>query len=343
MEVDGRPTEPTRVQDLWFEDGNLVISAGNSQYRVYRGILALHSPVFQDMFSFPQPPDSDSEMVDGCPIVRLTDAEEEVTSFLKAIFHPTFFPSFPAQTKFHTIVGCLRLGHKYGVDYLRRRALIHLSSGYRTKLSDLDALVFLRNGSEEHLPSKTRSWIAEETERGGITIIEAIKLAREVDAPWILPHAFHCLAIYYDPGEPDSGSNFNGAALELSAPDQQSIARGHSKQVLSSATEILRFLSHPLNITGCISPSVCISKRLRATERNRENLQINAAMPLEIWGSDEWKLLEGLCPTCLDVLKKKHANARQAFWDGLPELYDFPPWEELEKMKADAIGDNLFC
>ncbi|KAF8145623.1 hypothetical protein K438DRAFT_1425906, partial [Mycena galopus ATCC 62051] len=47
-------------QDLWFEDGNIVIQAGNSQFRVYRGVLAKRSSVFQDMLSSPQPPDAET-------------------------------------------------------------------------------------------------------------------------------------------------------------------------------------------------------------------------------------------------------------------------------------------
>ncbi|KAJ7700677.1 hypothetical protein B0H17DRAFT_882729, partial [Mycena rosella] len=78
--------EPHRVEELWFEDGNLVLQAGNSQFRLHRSILAARSPVFQDMLSFPQPPES--ELVEGCPLVRLPDAESEVTVFLKAIFIP---------------------------------------------------------------------------------------------------------------------------------------------------------------------------------------------------------------------------------------------------------------
>lgn len=89
MDVDNEPSGnpgPQRIQELWFSDGNIVIQAGNSQYRVYRGILAARSPVFQDMFSFPQPPDS--ELVEGCPLIRLPDLDVEVTPFLRAIFEP---------------------------------------------------------------------------------------------------------------------------------------------------------------------------------------------------------------------------------------------------------------
>jgi hypothetical protein len=84
MEVDTERNPVQRVEELWFEDGNLVIQAGNTLFRVYRGVLAARSPVFYDMLSFPQP--SDSELVEGCPLVRLHDSASEVTVFLKAIF-----------------------------------------------------------------------------------------------------------------------------------------------------------------------------------------------------------------------------------------------------------------
>ncbi|KAJ7611824.1 hypothetical protein FB45DRAFT_803914 [Roridomyces roridus] len=128
---------PHRAPELWFEDGNLVIQAENSHFRVHRGILAACSPVFQDMLSFPQPPDS--ELVEGCPIVRLQDSAEEVAVFLKALFKPNYFMPFPAQTEYAIIRGCLRLGNKYGVVHLRIRALVHFSSRYRTSLADWDA------------------------------------------------------------------------------------------------------------------------------------------------------------------------------------------------------------
>ncbi|KAJ7181485.1 hypothetical protein C8R43DRAFT_1170392, partial [Mycena crocata] len=116
--------------ELWFNDRNLVIQAENSQFRVYRKFfwqLVLQFSTFKDMLSFPQPSLTDAEFIEGCPIVRLPDSSWEVTFFLKAIFLPE---PFPAKTKFDNVVGCLRLSHKYGIDYLRRRALIHLPSGH---------------------------------------------------------------------------------------------------------------------------------------------------------------------------------------------------------------------
>ncbi|KAJ7701844.1 hypothetical protein B0H17DRAFT_862003, partial [Mycena rosella] len=79
-------SQSQRVHDLWFEDGDLVLQAGNGQFRVYRGVLAARSSVFNDMLSesFPQP--LDSELVEGFPLVRLPDPESHVTRFLRAIF-----------------------------------------------------------------------------------------------------------------------------------------------------------------------------------------------------------------------------------------------------------------
>jgi hypothetical protein len=79
MDINTDPSEARRVRDLWFEDGNIIIQAGNSQFRLYRGILSARSPVFHDMLAIPQPPDC--ELVDGCPIVRLPDPESQVTPF----------------------------------------------------------------------------------------------------------------------------------------------------------------------------------------------------------------------------------------------------------------------
>jgi hypothetical protein len=84
MEIDPEPSEPHHSSQLWFDDGNVVIQAGNTQYKVYRGVLAARSPVFQDMFSFPQPPNL--ELIEGCPLVHLSDPALQVTPFLRAIF-----------------------------------------------------------------------------------------------------------------------------------------------------------------------------------------------------------------------------------------------------------------
>jgi len=71
----------------WFNDGNIVLQAELTQFRVYRGVLAASSDIFADMLSLPQltaaPGDS---IVDGCPVVFLADSANDWHHVLKALF-----------------------------------------------------------------------------------------------------------------------------------------------------------------------------------------------------------------------------------------------------------------
>ena len=79
-----RPALWTRDEELWFEDGNLILRAGEVEFKVYQGPLAAHSPVFDDMLSLPQP---DGEPVykerSLCPVVNLSDSPEDLRHFLR--------------------------------------------------------------------------------------------------------------------------------------------------------------------------------------------------------------------------------------------------------------------
>ncbi|KAJ7829984.1 hypothetical protein B0H14DRAFT_2808287 [Mycena olivaceomarginata] len=308
--------KPQRVQDLWFEDGNLVIQTGNSQYRVYRGLLATCSGVFTDMLSFPQP--ADAELVEGCPLVRLLDPDVEVTPFLKAIFQPDFFMPFPAPTALDAIVGCLRLSHKYGVDYLRRRALIHLSSRYPTKL---------RRGKS--LPTRLSESVSSSSRA-------------RVEATCILPWAFYGLSANFDKIGADIFTGNVGNPLCLPVDDQASFLNGHNWQTTSTAADAPRFLWHPLNIPGCEDPSGCHTQRLNAMEAAREGLDYGSSIFFDIWREEEWDYLHGVCPTCLRALRNTHTATRRAFFDKLPEMYNLPSWAQLEQLRTDAIGDSPF-
>lgn len=80
--------EPPAIQqhpEMSFEDGNFVIIAGHTAYRVHRGVMSRKSALFKDLLSLPQP-DSE-EKYDGLPVVRLLDPAEDVTMLLDAIYN----------------------------------------------------------------------------------------------------------------------------------------------------------------------------------------------------------------------------------------------------------------
>ncbi|KAJ7611820.1 hypothetical protein FB45DRAFT_1037458 [Roridomyces roridus] len=354
MQVDDTPR---RIPELWFEDGNIIIEAGNIQFRVHRGILAACSAVFKDMLSFPQP--VDAELVEGCPVVHLTDAPAEVTVFLKAIFLPDYFMPFPARTKYSIVQGCLRLSHKYGVEHLRLRALVHFSSRFRTTLSQWDKAEYPYDADPLDSASRPQSdiiswdaWLSQEVS----TMFSCIQLAREVDAPWVLPVAFHVLSgcLAWDKTmsvtEVLRGTTFNRVSTSLSPQDQESFLPGHIRQIRNHTASILGFFSDPVEILDCRLPLECLRGRLSAVKTMQGAIlsdhSEHLSMPLKIWeesefGSQHWDYSD-ICPSCLEWLQRQHQAVREKFWDDLPNMYGLPPWEELEKMKVAAIGTQWF-
>ena len=75
----------TRSTRIWLEDGNVIIQAQTTQFRVHRGILSRHSCVFKDMFAIPQP-DLGEPVIEGCPIFRLFDAAQDWENLLTLLY-----------------------------------------------------------------------------------------------------------------------------------------------------------------------------------------------------------------------------------------------------------------
>lgn len=69
---------------FWFSDGNIVIVAGHTAFKVHRGQLERHSEVFRDLFSIPQP--AEQELMDGCPCVKLHDPPHDVLYLFMALY-----------------------------------------------------------------------------------------------------------------------------------------------------------------------------------------------------------------------------------------------------------------
>jgi hypothetical protein len=75
------PLEPFEIPDA-----NLVIRSSDFvDFRVHKSVLVMTSPFFKDLLSLPQP--SDSETVDGLPVVQLSESSE-LLNILVSILYP---------------------------------------------------------------------------------------------------------------------------------------------------------------------------------------------------------------------------------------------------------------
>ncbi len=76
------PDPPLRASTVkpslrfWYADGNVVLQAEETQFRVHRSLLSLHSEIMKDCFECPQPVDDD--LVEGCPVIHLTDSAKDM-------------------------------------------------------------------------------------------------------------------------------------------------------------------------------------------------------------------------------------------------------------------------
>jgi hypothetical protein len=90
------PNVLKRAEELWFKDGNIVLRADDTVFRLYKGILAANSSVFHTMLELPQSAVNYEEMYEDCPLVNMSDSAYEMREFLKAMC-----------LKFVTLVSCV--------------------------------------------------------------------------------------------------------------------------------------------------------------------------------------------------------------------------------------------
>lgn len=63
-----------RHEKLWFDDGNVIVSAGGTLFRVHKSVLSFHSSFFDGLFKLPTPEDSlehSPDYYEGIPVVRM--------------------------------------------------------------------------------------------------------------------------------------------------------------------------------------------------------------------------------------------------------------------------------
>ncbi|EPQ57627.1 hypothetical protein GLOTRDRAFT_127984 [Gloeophyllum trabeum ATCC 11539] len=104
----------THCEDLWFEDGTVVLQAESTIFKVHRTILARNSTFFKDMFSNAEP--DKGEQHNGCPLIIVQDKSSDMTLFLKAMYTPGYSESLKL---FIEIASLLMIASKYGSKYFR--------------------------------------------------------------------------------------------------------------------------------------------------------------------------------------------------------------------------------
>ncbi|KII86150.1 hypothetical protein PLICRDRAFT_700276 [Plicaturopsis crispa FD-325 SS-3] len=301
-----------RSPDVWFEDGNVIVQAESTLFRIYKGILQARSSVFNDMFSFPQP--SDQETIEGCPIVLVHDSAPDMAVFLKAIYDSGFYER-SSQTSFSVTAGILRLSTKYDVAYLRHRAIHQLRDVHPTTLKEWD--------DRTHIP------LISDVATSHFAIVN---LARETDVLMILPAALYRCSMHSVSDIFNGLVQPDGSRTELSQTDK--LLCLNARECFACHEPMLAFMGNPDYVADSLSTQWCesrvacsleinVTKVLRAYAEAEKSIDLldDSHYPIDV--AD---VVEDLCKECAALFRRVFDSKREQVWHTLPGSFGLPPW-----------------
>ncbi|KAF7974976.1 hypothetical protein HWV62_10719 [Athelia sp. TMB] len=230
---------------LWLPDGNVIVQAEGTQYKVHQSILSIHSSVFDDMFSIPQP--SGGPLVEECPIVNLSDTAADVTIVLDAIYRRRY--AAPSEALPISVVAAfLRLGRKYDIETLRADALKRL---FYEIPSDFDSFQ----------ARKTSSMIFDTDKPCGE--IDMLNLVKEQNLLSALPLArYRCCRSLTPENLFKPCRSGDGTDRILDAQEAIACTAAYVPLMrLQAETALSWILAPPSKFSGCQSTAVCSAAR----------------------------------------------------------------------------------
>ncbi|TFK61515.1 hypothetical protein BDN72DRAFT_849592 [Pluteus cervinus] len=305
------------IPSLWFPDGNIIIQADATCYRLYQGILAQQSAYFGRILA---PGEAEKlPVVDGCRLVRLEDGVQDVTPFLKALFDSSFFEAPGTPTTLTLISHVLRLSLKYEVPFLTRRCLSHFDSAYPTTLAGWRKRERIRT-----IPPVDNTPFA------------VLLLSLELPIPWILPAIYYCLCTH-PLMKTLNGVTWEGQQLDLIWPQIKTCVAGRSKLIHTQFRYAVQFVSEgdvAEEEGRCETPHFCRGIRKHA---------LDLIVDWETMGyfdlvDENSQMFKGLCAECRKGFLGFFARTTKEMWDKLPGLFGLPAWKELEEMRIRTIS-----
>ncbi|KAF9005941.1 hypothetical protein BDQ17DRAFT_1423665 [Cyathus striatus] len=330
----GNPLQ--RHPDLWFEDGSVICRAKIlSSASTNLSLLAIQSSsgtsVIQSSLLHGPTSGTSSARI---PIIFLHDTADDVGNLLTALYDGPNFRNND-QDDFRVVSGILRLATKYIVDSLRSKALAHLNIVWPSKLKAWDAREDLAR--------------AYELETGGSRLyphpFQVINLAREVDAPSLLPAAFYDISRYqftqiFEPVEDDV--LYHSPLPSLSAADMQRMCLGKeaAQHTITSLIQAMgsgqyirqpqQHLSHSSHVRRSSSGGICVSAAAcrkdfselvdLATQHYLFDRERGCCDPLYV--AEELGQLKSAefseCKACAKSLESWAAKEREKMWKLIP-------------------------
>ncbi|TFK88130.1 hypothetical protein K466DRAFT_662545 [Polyporus arcularius HHB13444] len=308
--------ELVRDEDFWYEDGTIILVARNVQFRVYRGVLADHSSVFANMFSFstqPTSPPPNAAPAD-CPVVHLDDSPEDLRHILRALLpKKSAFVELEGPT-FYEISAYVRLGNKYQIDALLNHSLSYLKRCFPT---DFDA-------RQEWLSDNYGQVPVEWGDRDAMVFaIGVVNLSRLAQVDTILPSA---LAVCCCLTAKQLVAGFNredGSPERLSEEDLIRCIAGMRQLTYEASAAVVAAFAR-FSPRACKAGTACqnaIQELLRDYAEEAPYFPVdNPFRDWEGWITEYWK--ESVCHECRVEVRERFRAQQRKMWARLPQIFD---------------------
>ncbi|KAH8101839.1 hypothetical protein BXZ70DRAFT_1007079 [Cristinia sonorae] len=306
--------------ELWFDDGNIILIAERTGFRVHKSILSWCSEVFRDMFPVPQP--VDAEMWGDCPVVHLSDTKQDVERMLTMLFTKST-SGFGEVLPFVTVSTMIRLGSKYQIDHILQDAIYRLKKCFPVQLEAFRNS-YTTTPAGHRLPPNPFAGLPIHITLGDI--IPVINLCRTHQFPSVLPSAFYLAAGCTSQILVHGSKDADGIRSTLSSDDIVRVLEGRSKLHHSAAMAFHPAMSSTLSPL-CTNRAACISSlefvvKIKLYERVTQGhpiLPLRTPRPLQKWG---------ICNSCSEHHASIWLENRKTVWAKLPEIFDLevPEW-----------------
>ncbi|KAJ7457420.1 hypothetical protein FB451DRAFT_1564247 [Mycena latifolia] len=223
----------------------------------------------------------------------------------------------PAEIDFHAVLGILRLSHKYDVDYLYKRALLHLETIYPVDLAKMDPL---RSNKLHYIPHSP------------VHDLKAIPILHEVGATWLLPFAYYSVGTHYTPKLIMAGEMWDVLPVETKLTC--ALLQSHHLRASNRINSFLADRSQCLTAERCNSEKDVYIRVFLAERADYAGL-----IPLAEWTGTDWNDLgEIVCDNCHTAAQQAHDSIAAVLWDEIPQHCGLESWDVLKEKRRLALS-----
>ncbi|TCD64121.1 hypothetical protein EIP91_004534 [Steccherinum ochraceum] len=317
-------SEYVRHNELWYNDGSMVLLAEKHAFRVHIDILVQQSDVFADMFEIARDPPAFT--TDNQPILELPEKWQDVLCALMFIYHARRY--MQERMPFSVLRSLLHMGRKYNIEEMGYDAENYLYKRYPRTLA-------------AHVNPPFHKTIDVEESADGVHSIAIVKLAREFDMPWILPLAFYECALLPLETLFSGTTDSTDTHWSLEEDDIRRVVKGREDLVMRRHKQLAVFVTpFQINLSEhCRTKDICREeiKEVGQAFYHEWETECRPAVlaPLQV-------RLNGfcMCEPCTKMYLDEYDGHRRDLWNALVRVFELQDELGETEWKGELEDDD---